>query len=137
MFENRKKVKASKLLSILLFSCLTATLVYAYRDYHDYPSDTLTAYDYWDKDYGCEFLDFNVTMDDITTNRRLFVEIHEHYWQNDTFYDELFYGYLEDGEKTPVVQPEDSENLIHVYVTETDGYQTYFQLHVYGKQFNK
>jgi hypothetical protein len=98
-------VKVSRLLPILLLSCLTATLVYAgYRYVHYYPSDTLTAYDSWNYYYGCEWLDFKVTMDDITTNRRLYVEIQERYYVDDSFVDELFYGYLEDSETSGVAR---------------------------------
>lgn len=92
MCDSKKNVIVLRLSPILLLSCLTVTLAYAAYIYVNYyPYSTLTAYDSWDYNYGCEWLDFKVTMDDITTNRRLYVDIQERYYVDDSFVDELFY----------------------------------------------
>jgi len=122
----------------LVVASLLIPFAYADPRYvHYYPEYTLSPYTIWKHNYGCEWLTFKVTMMDITTNRRLYVEIVEKLYTDDSFVDMLWEGYLEEGEYSNTVSPGDSMNHIWVNVMETDGYQTYFKLHVEGYQYQR
>jgi len=102
-----------------------------------YESGTLSAYSNTYYDEGCQWVDFQVTMDSITTDRRLLVTIEERNESDLSFNQTLWQGYLEYDETSSEVQPSWSRNIIRIKLHETDGYQTQYQIYYEGYRFSK
>jgi hypothetical protein len=135
-FLHIEKSKIFYALVLLLISSIT--FVYAGSVWCSYyRQGTISAYSNWYQNQYCEWLDFKVTMDEITTGRRLLCTIEEKHYSTGDLVDTLWEGYLSQGYSSSTVQPNDSENNIWVKLTETDGYQTYFKIKIEGYQFQK
>lgn len=137
MEKSKIRLSAIAIFIVVILFIVTPFVYAGYIYVHHYPEYTLSPYTYWSYNYGCEWLTFKVTMDNITTNRRLYVEIVERNYTDNSFVAMLWDGYLEGGEYSDTVSPGNSENNIWVKVTETDGYTTYFKLHVEGYQYQR
>jgi hypothetical protein len=106
-FLHIEKSKIFYALVLLLISSIT--FVYAGSVWCSYyRQGTISAYSNWYQNQYCEWLDFKVTMDEITTGRRLLCTIEEKHYSTGDLVDTLWEGYLSQGYSSSTVQPNDS-----------------------------